>query len=140
LTTSFGSTKSVLAPLVVHSDRHGIILEWASPRIVEVQWLRTTDAMTGVDFWGFMDEFIIQVEGLGAPGALIDETHFRMPPERLSSDWAASEFVPRCNAAGLLKLAAVNPSAASAPLHRAPLANYLRAAFTNRNQALSWLR
>lgn len=123
-------------PTVVYTSRHGIIIAWEHPRIAEVQWLRTTRSMTGIAYVEFMDEFLIEVEGSGAPGALVDETHLRIPPLRRSAEWFASEFTPRCNAAGLKKLATVNPARRLAQASEAAFAQH---AFGSRDNALAWL-
>ena len=134
---------NVASAEIIHDDRWGQIIDCAGEGYVEIRWFDTTEHMTGEEFNAWLTAFAGHVERARRAGALVDAIQFRMPRDRMSTDWRDANIIPRYNSAGLRKFAFIMPAGMPAigkePAREGP-GQFLTGYFGSRADALAWLK
>ncbi len=127
---------------ILYEDKWGEIIDRPRLELIEIRWHDSTAEMTGDEFCDWLSNFAGCVETKRRPGCLVDAVQFRMPLERIDTDWRDDKIIPRYNAAGVKKFAFIMPE--GVPLigaDQAPEgpATYPTAYFGERSAAIAWV-
>ena len=127
----------------IHDAKFLKILWDEKTRLIGIDWKETTAEMTDEQFKAELTLFASHVEQQKARGILVDVGRFRhrMAPE--VQQWRVKNISCRYDAAGVKRFAFLFPEGAQVP----PMMNqssagedFVTRAFTNREEALAWLK
>ena len=126
----------------LHEGKFFKILWDESTQIIGIDWKEATSAMTDEQFKAELTLFAGHVEQRKARAILVDVSGFRHKPSPDVQPWRVNNISNRYSAAGVRRFAFLFPEGAQIPAmmnQSSPGENFLTQAFTNREQAVSWL-
>ncbi len=97
----------------VYRDQFGVLLEDKPRKLLELDWLDSTAAMSEEQFRSWLSRFAGEAEARRPSFLLIDVRQFRHRPGDDFGAWRDTNIVPHYNRAGVSKFAMLVPSDAS---------------------------